>query len=657
MKEILTTLFRRKRELAAFFLCMVFFPMALTYVLPAKYQAKATVLLTPGRFKKPFLPDERDSRTSFIQLSMEDVGSEVELMTSYPVLSKVVDTCGLGLDVQPTRGNFLKWCAYHASKGLKGAMVGVGLLPEVPKREAAINQLRGSVDVDFIRRTNIITIKWRGSSPEQARDVVNAVVDAYLTHHIKVHGNAYVLDALRQELTESQELLRLAEDSLSAYTSRNNISDVEVQRRDLLDKLGRAEASIQLLGSISGRKLSSETLGALTDDATVLELSRRLTDAEMRRIELTTRFGAEDRKLLANSQEIGQLKSLIQQRVRKSLANWKSLAVAFRNELARLDTHKIDIDRIRLEIQELQRMVDLNREKTGEVVISKAMDKAAVAGARVVEAAMADPAPAFPKRLPVLIISIFFGVVFGVAFVVALDAGSARVLAVADVEKAAKAPVLASIPLFRNGEAPGLGNPSAACAQALLPVPPGLAHRGSGPPAMRSVLLVSPVPGAGTTSLCNHLGGMLAATGSTAIISLDARNGIEGQAGGSEPEPRTYETLALDPQYGVYRMNLPAGPELLASAGFSAQGVLDSFSQAGIRHLLIDAGAPRTDARYLQFVHLVEHVILVAAYDLTSKPALARMADVIRRQGGNLAGCLFNRREDVIPDFLYRRFF
>ena len=28
-----------------------------------------------------------------------------------------------------------------------------------------------------------------------------------------------------------------------------------------------------------------------------------------------------------------------------------------------------------------------------------------------------------------------------------------------------------------------------------------------------------------------------------------------------------------------------------------------------------------------------------------------------RRQGGNLTGCLFNRRQDVIPEFLYNRFF
>ncbi len=657
MKEILTTLFRRKRAFMVFFICMVIFPMSLTYILPATYQSKATVLLTASRFKKPFLPDERDARTSLIQLSPEDVGSEVELMTSYPVLAKVVDTCGLALDHKPEKKHFLKWSAYHFFKGLGTVMKEVGLVPEVPARAAAISQLRRKVDVDYIRRTNIITVKWRGASPELARDVVNALIDAYLTHHIQVHGNAYVLDALREELAASQDQLRQAEDRLNAYTSRNKISDVDAQRRNLLDKLGQAEEHIRLLGSLTKRNLSSETLEDVTEDAAVAELSRRLTDAEMRRIELATRYGGNDRKLVSSSQEIDQLRSLIQQRVEKSLKTWNAISSGYRSELASLDAHKVEIDRIRQEINELQRMANLNREKTDEVLISKAMDKAALAGARVVEPAVADPAPAFPKRMPFLIISVFFGVVFGATFAVALDAGSSRVLSAEDVEKAAKAPVLASIPRFLNGEIPTLERPSAACAQALFPVSAGLVRPNTGMPEMRSILMVSPSPGVGTTMLCNHLGGMLATIGSTAIVSLDPVDITNRNGKSLDVVPRSKEALVRDEHYGVYRLILPAGSVSLAAGGFNAHGIFESLREAGIQNLLIDAGTPWMDSRYLQFAHLVDHVILVTSYDHTSKQALGRMADIIRRNGTNLAGCLFNRRADVIPEFIYRRFF
>ena len=198
MKEVLTTLFRRKRAFITFFICMVMLPMIMSYIMPPKYLGKATLLVTTSRFKKPFLPDERDSRSSYMQVSMEDVGSEVELLTSYPVLAKVVDNNHLDRDEAPPSSQRLKWCAYWFFKGIHNTMTFIGLAPKVSSRDAAIDQLRRKVNVDFVKRTNIITVKWKGSTPEQARDVVNSIVEAYLLHHIKVHGNAYILDAVQK---------------------------------------------------------------------------------------------------------------------------------------------------------------------------------------------------------------------------------------------------------------------------------------------------------------------------------------------------------------------------------------------------------------------------------------------------------------------------
>lgn len=85
--------------------------------------------------------------------------------------------------------------------------------------------------------------------------------------------------------------------------------------------------------------------------------------------------------------------------------------------------------------------------------------------------------------------------------------------------------------------------------------------------------------------------------------------------------------------------------------------LLEVLGSHGFRYVLIDAGSQRGDMLHLKFIPLVAHIILVAAYNVTSKPALARMVEVIRRHKGRLTGCIFNRREDVIPDFLYQRLF
>jgi hypothetical protein len=173
---------------------------------------------------------------------------------------------------------------------------------------------------------------------------------------------------------------------------------------------------------------------------------------------------------------------------------------------------------------------------------------------------------------------------------------------------------------------------------------------------MRSILLVSPSPGAGVTTLCNPMGGMLALAGPTAVLDFGA-DGAASPASAAPGGLPAEDGLVRDARYGVYRVSLPPASQRLSAGAPQPPALLESLRKAGIRNLIIDAGAPQADARYLQFAHLVDHVILVTAYDLTSKPALSRLADVIRRQGGRLDGCLFNRREDVIPGFLYRRLF
>lgn len=662
MKEILTTLFRRKRAFLTFFICMIVLPMSLAYVMPPKYLGKATLLLTAGREKKPFLPDEADARTSYMQVSMEDVGSEVELLTSEPVLAKVVEANHLDVDEEPPADKRLKRLLWHVFKGIHAAIVGVGLQPDISPTEAAIDQLRRKVDVDFVKRTNIITIKWKGPTPELARDVVNSLVDAYLWHHIKVHGNSYVLGAVKQEMEASGERLRAAQDSLNAYTKENAISDVESQRSSLMEKLGQAENKVQLMQNASHRNLSPDVLGSLSEDPAISELSKKLTDAEMGRIDLDTRYAGDDRRLVASKQQIDQLRNLIVQRADRSLQTWTTLAASYRKQLEKLDAHKVKIDRIKQEIEDLNRIFSLNREKTDEILISQAMDKAAMAAARVVEYAVATQAPAFPKRLPILIISIFFGIVFGTVYAVSLDKLSLRVLSVSDVEQTTKLPVLASLPEHPMRNAADAAAAAELLARNLIPVGTSLFGGGMQPEpgALHTVLLTSPSAGAGTSFLADHLGRLLASKGQTLLLSF-----IHGEPGpeqtdmiaATSPGFPLFRYLVKDGHNGLVRLSLAVKPDQISLYDGSMNVLWETLRVAGARYLIIDAGSDRGDTLYLKFVAMVEHVVVVTAYDVTSKPALNRMVDTIRRHQGRIAGCVFNRRRDVIPEFLYQRLF
>jgi G-rich domain on putative tyrosine kinase len=392
-------------------------------------------------------------------------------------------------------------------------------------------------------------------------------------------------------------------------------------------------------------------------------LTQKLTDLEMRRIDLATHYGGEDRKLVALVQEIEEMRQLILKRTQKSLVTWKSLAGTYRKQLVALDKHKVVIDRLKQDIEGLQRVYLLNREKTDEILISKAMDNAVLAGARIVESASANPNPVFPKRMPILFITVFFGVIFGIAYAVILDRLSGKVLSLADVENAAQAPVLASIPEYAGSKVGKVHLlPTALMARDLLPVRVGLSMRQSHEtaPFLKTILLVSPSPGAGTSLVGEQLAALLVSNGVTVMLSISKEERLPHSvdwmtACSPDFPPETY--MVQDERSGFYRLSVAGVPNQLSAQDNPIEMLLESLRRKGVRNMVVDPGSERGDTQYLKFVPWVTHILLIAAYNRTSKPALARMANVTRRHGGNLVGCLYNRRENVIPEFLYQRLF
>jgi len=430
MKETLTILFRRKWHAVGFFALMVGFPMAISYVMSPKYEAKATLLLTSGREKKPFVPTEKDSRTPFMQVSMEDVGSEVELLLSRPVLAAVVDANGLDRECHPDRSETKKYLACTFVTSLRSFLLWTGLKAPVPPREAAIERLHDQVDVEFLKRTDIIEVSWRGDSPAQARDVVNALVSNYLEHHIKVHGNAYALEAIERQVKEGGETLIQAEERMRSFGAKHAISNLEKQHAELLDRLSEANSKVSLLEGLGRNEMPTAALGNLAGDPAFLELSTRLTDAELRRIDLSFKFKADSWQVVAVNQEIDQLRKLIRERLAGNLERWRALADSYRKELANLDQQKVQVDRMQRDIDDLAERDRMNREKVHEVLISKGLDQAEVASVKVVQFADLSSDPAFPRRLLILVVSLFLGAVGTPTFAFTVDRLSGKVTSV-----------------------------------------------------------------------------------------------------------------------------------------------------------------------------------------------------------------------------------
>jgi len=652
MKEILTVLFRRKWHALGFFVLIAGVPLALSYVLPARYEATATLLLTPGRYKKPFVPTERDSRTPFMQVSMEDVGSEVEILLSRPVLAEVVDRTHLDRECAPAGLRTRADLACAAGRVFGSTLRALGLTATVPAREAAIDRLRRRVDVEFVKRTNVIEVSWRGATPDLARDVVNALVEAYLTHHIAVHGNTYALDAIERQAAEDSERLQQAEGRLSAFSARNAISDIEAQHAELLAKLSDAESKVNILKGLEGRDLPGDEVGALAGDPAFIDLSRRLTDAEVRRVDLSSRFNPDATQMVTINREIDQLRRLIRERTAANLEKWRALSETYRSELATLDSSTVEIARMRREIAELSDRERLSRENLADVMMSKGLDQAEVASVKVVQGAEAQNDPAFPKRLVILIVAVFLGLILAPAWAVAVDRMSGKVLSVVDLESSLGLPVLASIPEYGAGDAGSAEILAGRLRRDLIPVEKTL---GLDRPGTRGAYLItSPSRGAGTSLVAAALARAAAERSDGRALLLTVQPTAAGAiaaAGTVEPPP-----AAALPGAAFERMVVAVEPGGAPGAAGGPETLIERARTRGA-HVIVDVPGREGDPLFLKFLPNVDAVVLVTAYDRTGVHPLARMADLIRRHGGRVAGCVFNRRRNPIPGWIYRRLF
>ncbi len=652
MRDFLIVLFRRKKMVISFFIFMVAVPMTLAYILPPKYEAQAKLILLPGREKKPFLPSERDARTGYVQVTMEDVGSEVELMLSHPILSDVVAKHRLEEDHPPSLEEPGKYIAYVILKGLKTFLVATGLKPDLPPHEEAVERLYNQVEVDFIKRTNIITVEWRDSSPELSRDVVNSLIDRYVGYRTKVYSNTYALDTVGQEARASYGRLSAQEDALSTYRRQHAISDVEQQRKAMLEKLNEAEGKLKLLKNLSDSEIATAELGNLSGDPVFLELSNRLTDAELRRVNLYETHGTQDRRIQAIHREIEEINALLKERLDLNLVTWQKLFNTYTLQLSRLDRAKIDIDRMARGITILTQRYNLNKEKESELLISGVMDAASIGSIRVAEYATIPASPSFPKKIPILIISLLFGVVGGTAFAFVFDRFSNRIVSASDVESTTQVPVLVSIQKYARKAYKNNALLLDALSRDLIPLKAIFAALSA--TASTSTLIVSPSPKSGNSFMTRYIARFIFQEFGGSVLHLSCR-----PTNGNVTDSKPSRSLPVSPPPDSHEnrldyLEVDILPESVCPCTTQVNAIRE-IMQEGYRHVFIDVET-RLGPFYLHLVPYVSQILTVVEYDRTNKYAFQRTLGMIRRHKGAVMGCILNKMRNDIPAWLYRSF-
>lgn len=663
-EDLLRILFRRKIHIICFFVIMVVYPMALAYVLPPKYKAKALIYLLPGSYKKPFLPTEQGGGATFMQVSMEDVGSEVEIILSRPILEKVVDETGLDKETPPNKEDDpAKYYVYWTRKAIQGFLVKVGLKNALPPREDAIGRLFDDLEVDFVKRTNIITIEYKNSDRKLARDVVNSTVNNYLAFHINLHGHNDAVDAVRKEMEESQAKLTAAESLLEKYKKESVVSDIGKERDEIIVKISALQANLDTFASQDAKDLAAGNWGDIAGDEGFLDMRKKLTDLEIERIDLIKRYGKQDQNVASVNNAIAQMQELMKGRLAVMKDSWRRVLDSSQKRLAKLEAAEAEISRLQREIDGLNSLYNLNREKYFELTISKAMDLAQVTSPRVAQYSPLPAAPHSPKKMILLIVCVFLGVVGGLCYAYAYDRLTNRVTSVEEVEQITGLPVRATAPnygLLTRWNPKRLANAAAWDMMPLrkfLELAPGTDRR--------TVMLVSACHDAGSTFLSGPICAFAANQFSASVICLSVHAGKERRIGKkNHPTLRAVcegagelgRFIQRDPTDTFDRLDVGV---LREEATLPEKKILELFSalQDKYDYVFVDFGSTGLHQFYFSFTQFASDIILVLAYDKTNRNVLKRMVGQMKENDAPVSGCIFNRDRKEIPGFISQALF
>lgn len=307
LRELAMVLFRRRRV----FVCVVVLVLAASFFYAfagARYQAHMKILVRRERADAPVSaePDAPLDRTR-MAITEEDLNSEVELLRDDEVLRQVVEQTGVG------RRDWLHFLR-----------PGEGHAEQVDR---AARRLAGKLQVEPLKKTNLITIRYGSEDPQTAARVLQAVASAYLEKHMQVHRPNGEFNFFVQQTGESRLQLEEAKGKLIEFAARHGVV-AAAQERDLaLQKLSEVDARFrqtrievaeneqrvrELQALLATMPERTTTQVRIADNPELLKaLKSSLLDLQLKKTQLLTKFEPSHRLVQEVEQQITQTEAMI----------------------------------------------------------------------------------------------------------------------------------------------------------------------------------------------------------------------------------------------------------------------------------------------------------------------------------------------------------
>ena len=474
-KDFARIWFSWKRQAILVFAVIVFAIMAFSYLYTPRYESNAKILILP-RTSEGVIITAGNDEDKVAPVSIEDVNTEMELLTSYDVIKNTVSSFKKGsIGLNAASVGLYDRINDAIKKALKEVLIFLGLKERVSPFDAHIQLLRESIEVEPVAMSNIILITLTAERPKAAEIVLNRLLQVYVRHHNDVFSKSEGYQFYSDQAAEYRRKLEIAEEELGVFRDKWNIVNLKQQNSaniELLSELNNELKHIEISCIESKSKIAAirramaeEKQGILINKEmrtipAIVELDKSLIPLYIKRSEILKSYTPSSREYQSINSQIDILRKEIRNEARKAvrtdeleldalLEKKKSLQEKL-NEFQE-ETNKLS--RKEMMVQALKREVDLNRKdymlyasKTQDERIYQERKKRDLANVNIANSATLPVKPAFPNRLLMLVVSFIVGISAAIGIPFILEFLDHRIKTSNEVEDLLSLSVITTIP-------------------------------------------------------------------------------------------------------------------------------------------------------------------------------------------------------------------
>src|SRR3954468_8945967 len=195
-RDVVVMIFRRRRLMGLAF-CAVMLGFVITHFRHHPYTAEMRFLVQQARVDPVIspAPSSPNMPAYRAEVSEEQLNSEVELLRGDDVLREVVLANNL-----------------QNGKGARGS--------ENLRIERAAKWIRSGLEIEPVKKTDLISVKFHASDPALAAKILQSLQDAYLQKHVRVHQEQHQTEFLQQQADQYRRSLEEAEARVSEFAQK-----------------------------------------------------------------------------------------------------------------------------------------------------------------------------------------------------------------------------------------------------------------------------------------------------------------------------------------------------------------------------------------------------------------------------------------------------